>query len=613
MLVGRVKGSEAGRLPLVVMPVGMVSSRDIPVDIGIFVADETTRSLLVGLSIEPLSDVGMSDADIEAVELPDITGSNSLLLVDGGGCAPEIEEVSWTLLLEANTVVGTVVSGTSIPVCDAKGTGPVVGPKMLDESSTLLRREPMPDRMLLGTARMSDGNGGNSAPDVVVINGLSEVRLELGTAREEADVVPITGAWFSPSSVAMTSDGCGSAVDNSTCVMLGPGTGTESTGRDAAVEGSSTGSMSVEVEMITGVKVAGIALDRGSGSCAGGACCADVALGCCSAVELACCCDDGSGCAGSGTTLGIVVGSGALIAIVDEGRTAEELGLRVEDGSSTGAAMDGDGRGALVGFGTSREDSLIEAGIEDGSSTGAAMDGDGRGALVGLGTSREDSLIEAGIEDGSSIGTTMDGDGRGALVGLGTGRDDSLIGDGMEDEIGTLKESGISADDNIGNGAVVEGCGSAPGTTIGSDVGNGALDIGTGSVVVIAVVNGAGWNDEESMTEVTGAGSWTRSDTTGSSAAELDGFGGVTSLLGADSSALGTLDVDNGASETGTVVENVSLVMTADDDSTTGTSVEVTWGSDVIITTGSDTVDSGSWDVTDGLVSFFQGCCRPCR
>jgi hypothetical protein len=257
----------------------------------------------------------------------------------------------------------------------------------------------------------------------------------------------------------MTSDGCGSAVDNGTCVMLGPGTGTESTGRDAAVEvGSSTGSMSVEVEMITGVRVAGIALDRGSGSCAGGACCADVALGCCSAVELACCCDDDSGCVGSGTTLGIVVGSGALIAIVDEGRTAEELGLRVEDGSSTGTAMDGDGRGALVGFGTSREDSLIEAGIEDGSSTG----------------------------------TTMDGDGRGALVGLGTGRDDSLIGDGMGDEIGTLKESGISVDDNVGNGAVVEGCGSAPGTTMGSDVGNGALDIGTSSVVVIAVVNGAG-------------------------------------------------------------------------------------------------------------------------
>jgi hypothetical protein len=90
--------------------------------------------------------------------------------------------------------VGTVVSGTSIPVCDTEGTGPVVGPKMLDGSSTLLRREPMPDRTLLGTARMSDGNGGNSAPDVVVINGLSEVRLELGTAREEAEVVPITGA-----------------------------------------------------------------------------------------------------------------------------------------------------------------------------------------------------------------------------------------------------------------------------------------------------------------------------------------------------------------------------------------------------------------------------------
>lgn len=92
--VGRVKDSETRRLPLVVIPVGMVSSRDIPVDIGIFVADETTRSLLVELSTEPLSDVGMSDADIETVEPPDIKGSNSSPLVDGVGCAPEIEEVS---------------------------------------------------------------------------------------------------------------------------------------------------------------------------------------------------------------------------------------------------------------------------------------------------------------------------------------------------------------------------------------------------------------------------------------------------------------------------------------------------------------------------------------
>ena len=97
-------------------------------------------------------------------------------------------------MLEANTVVGTVVSRTSIPVCDTEGTGPVVGPKMLDGSSTLLRREPTLDRMLLGTARMSDGSGSNPAPDVVVTNGLSEVRLELGTAREETEEVLITGA-----------------------------------------------------------------------------------------------------------------------------------------------------------------------------------------------------------------------------------------------------------------------------------------------------------------------------------------------------------------------------------------------------------------------------------
>lgn len=222
----------------------------------------------------------------------------------------------------------------------------------------------------------------------------------------------------------MIFDGCGSAVDDGTCVMIGSGTSTESTGRNAAVEvGSSTDSMTVEVEMIADVEVAGIALDRGAGSCAGGACCADVALGCCSAVELACCCDDGSGCAGSGMTLGIVVGSGALTTLVDEGRTAEELGSRVEDGSSTGTAMDGDGRGALVGLGTGREDSLIE--------------------------------------------------------------------DGMEDETETLEKSGISVDVNVGNRAVVEGRGSASGTTMGSDVGNGALEIGIGSVVGIAVVDGA--------------------------------------------------------------------------------------------------------------------------
>lgn len=53
-------------------------------------------------------------------------------------------------------------------------------------------------------------------------------------------------------------------------------------------------------------------------------------------------------------------------------------------------------------------------------------------------------------------------------------------------------------------------------------------------------------------------------------------MGGVISLLGADSSAPGALDVDKGASETGTVVENGSSVMTADDDSMTGTSVVVT-------------------------------------
>jgi hypothetical protein len=135
----------------------------------------------------------MSDADIETVNLLDVTGSNSSLLVDGVGCAPDIDEVSWMLLLEANTVVGAVVSGTSIPVCDAEGTGPVVGSKMLDGSSTLLRIELMPDRMLLGTARMSDGNGSNPAPDVVVTTGLSEVRLELRTSREAAEE-PNTGA-----------------------------------------------------------------------------------------------------------------------------------------------------------------------------------------------------------------------------------------------------------------------------------------------------------------------------------------------------------------------------------------------------------------------------------
>ena len=65
----------------------------------------------------------------------------------------------------------------------------------------------------------------------------------------------------------MTSDGCGSVSDDGTCVMLGSGTITEATGRDAVVDvGSSAGAMGVEVEMITGAEVARIALDMGSGS-----------------------------------------------------------------------------------------------------------------------------------------------------------------------------------------------------------------------------------------------------------------------------------------------------------------------------------------------------------
>ena len=50
--------------------------------------------MLVELSIEPLSDVGMSDADIETVNLLDVKGGNSSLLVDGVGCAPNTDEVS---------------------------------------------------------------------------------------------------------------------------------------------------------------------------------------------------------------------------------------------------------------------------------------------------------------------------------------------------------------------------------------------------------------------------------------------------------------------------------------------------------------------------------------
>jgi hypothetical protein len=65
----------------------------------------------------------------------------------------------------------------------------------------------------------------------------------------------------------MISDGCGSALDDGTCVMLGSGISIEATGRDAIVAvGSSTGSTSMELEMITGAEVAGNALDRGSGS-----------------------------------------------------------------------------------------------------------------------------------------------------------------------------------------------------------------------------------------------------------------------------------------------------------------------------------------------------------
>ena len=90
--------------------------------------------------------------------------------------------------------MGAVVSGTSIPVCNGEGTGPDVGPKIVDGSSILLRREPIPDIMLLGTARMSDGNGSNPVSVVVVTTGFSEARLELGMSREEAEEVLITGA-----------------------------------------------------------------------------------------------------------------------------------------------------------------------------------------------------------------------------------------------------------------------------------------------------------------------------------------------------------------------------------------------------------------------------------
>jgi hypothetical protein len=60
----------------------------------------------------------------------------------------------------------------------------------------------------------------------------------------------------------MISDGCGSVLDDGTCVMLSSGIDTESTAGDVVEVGSNTDSMSVELATTTGAIVVGI--DSGS-------------------------------------------------------------------------------------------------------------------------------------------------------------------------------------------------------------------------------------------------------------------------------------------------------------------------------------------------------------
>jgi hypothetical protein len=103
--------------------------------------------------------------------------------------------------------------------------------------------------------------------------------------------------------------------------------------------------------------------------------------------------------------VGIVVGSGALVASTDEGCTAEELNWKLEDGSSTGAEIDDDRRSTLVGPGTGREGSSIGTGTEDE-----------RGTLDGSGISVDDVGNAAAVEGrDSATGSTMGSD-----VGNGT-------------------------------------------------------------------------------------------------------------------------------------------------------------------------------------------------
>jgi hypothetical protein len=151
---GRVKDSEAGMPPFEVIRVGTLTLDGMPVGMGIAVSDEGSSWIEVEPRIELLSGVVMVGSMTEAVEPPETTGNNPSPVLDGVACASDIEEVGCMLLLEANTVVGAVVPGTSIPVCDAGRTSPVD----------------------VGTA------------------GPSEVGLGLGIARAEAEDVLTTGA-----------------------------------------------------------------------------------------------------------------------------------------------------------------------------------------------------------------------------------------------------------------------------------------------------------------------------------------------------------------------------------------------------------------------------------
>lgn len=91
--VGTLKDSEAGMLPLIVIPVGMLPLKEMPVEIETSICDASGISRLVEVTTKLLSDAGISGAESEADGLAEATGDNSSLVIDGVGDPPDIKEV----------------------------------------------------------------------------------------------------------------------------------------------------------------------------------------------------------------------------------------------------------------------------------------------------------------------------------------------------------------------------------------------------------------------------------------------------------------------------------------------------------------------------------------